>query len=96
MFQTKYPKMFNMVIDEIKHYFNSHNNINDIYELFIDIADNASLQYVLVSNSGSDILSIDDMEAYNILTSDNDWIKKLFTEVELKLKNNHETLDWKR
>ena len=96
MFQTKYPEMFNMVIDEIKPYFNSNNNINDIYELFIDIADNASLQYVLVSNSGNDILSIDDMEAYNILTSDNDWIKKLFIEVELKLKNNYETLDWTR
>ena len=96
MYQTKYPEMFNMVIDEIKPYFNSNNNINDIYELFIDIADNASLQYVLVSNSGNDILSIDDMEAYNILTSDNDWIKKLFIEVELKLKNNYETLDWTR
>ena len=96
MFQTKYPEMFNMVIDEIKPYFNSNNNINDIYELFIDIADNASLQHVLVSNSGNDILSIDDMEAYNILTSDTDWIKKLFIEVELKLKNNYETLDWPR
>ena len=96
MYQTKYPEMFNMVIDKIKPYFNSYNNINDIYELFIDIADNASLQYVLVSNSGNDILSIDDMEAYNILTSDNDWIKKLFIEVELKLKNNYETLDWTR
>ena len=96
MFQTKYPEMFNMIMDEIKPYFNSHNNINDIYDLFIDIADNASLQYVLVSNSGSDILSIDDMEAYNILISDKDWIKKLFIEVELKLKNNYETLDWTR
>ena len=96
MFQTKYPEMFNMVIDAIKPQFNSNNNINDIYELFIYIADNASLQYVLVSNSGNDILSIDDMEAYNILTSDNDWIKKLFIEVEHKLKNNYETLDWTR
>ena len=25
-----------------------------------------------------------------------DWIKKLFIEVELKLKNNYETLDWTR
>ena len=96
MFQTKYPEMFNMVIDEIKPYFNSNNNINDIYELFIDIADNASLQHVLVSNLGGDILTIYDMESYNILTSDKDWIKKLFIEVELKLKNNYETLDWTR
>lgn len=96
MFQTKYTEMFNMIIDEMKPYFNSHNNINDIYELFIDIADNASLQYVLVSNSGNDILSIDDMEAYNILTSDKDWIKKLFIEVEHKFKNNYEILDWTR
>ena len=96
MFQTKYPKMFNMVVNEIKPYFNSHNNINDIYELFKDIADNASLQHVLVSNLGGDILTIYDMESYNILTSDKDWIKKLFIEVELKLINNYETLDWKR
>lgn len=85
MFQTKYPEMFNIVFNEIKPYFNSHNDINDIYELFIDIADNASLKYVLVSSSGGDILTIYDMESYNILTSDKDWIKKLFIEVELKL-----------
>lgn len=69
--------MFNMVVNEIKPYFNSHNDINDIYEFFIDIADNASLQHVLVSNSGNDILTIHDMELYNILTSDKDWIKKI-------------------
>lgn len=85
MFQTKYPEMFNKVVDEIKPYFIPQNNIRDIYELFIDIADRASLQYVLVSKSGNDILTIDDMESYNILTSDKDWVKKLFQEVEIKL-----------
>lgn len=55
--------MFNEVVNEIKSYFNSHNDINDIYELFKDIADNASLQYVL---TGNDILTVDDMEASNI------------------------------
>ena len=48
--------MFNEAVNEIKPYFNSHNDINDIYELFKDIADNASLQYVLV---GNDILTVD-------------------------------------
>lgn len=85
MFQTKYPEMFNKVVNEIKPYFNSHNDINDIYKLFINIADNASLQYVLVSNYGGDILTIDDMELYNILTSDKDWMKKMFQEIKLKL-----------
>jgi hypothetical protein len=87
MFQTKYPEMFNKVVNEIKPYFIPQNNIRDIYELFIDIADKASLQYVLVSKSGNDILTIDDMEAYNILTSDKNWIKKLFLEVNLKFIN---------
>ena len=85
MFQIKYPEMFNKVVGEIKPYFNSHNNINDIYELFIDIADKASLQYVLGSKSNGDILTVNDIELYNILTSDRDWIKKLFKEVKLKL-----------
>jgi hypothetical protein len=85
MFQTKYPEMFNKVVNEIKPYFNSHNDINDIYKLFINIADNASLQYVLVSNYGGDILTIDDMESYNILISDKDWMKKMFQEIKLKL-----------
>lgn len=85
MFQTKYPEMFNKVVNEIKPYFIPQNDIKDIYKLFIDIADNASLQYVLVSNSGSDILTIDDMESYNILTSDKDWVRKMFQEVEFKL-----------
>ena len=67
MFQTKYPEMFNKVVGEIKPYFNSHNNINDIYELFIDIADKASLQYVLGSKSNGDILTVNDIELYNIL-----------------------------
>lgn len=62
-FQITYPEMFNEVVNEIKSYFNSHNDINDIYELFKDIADNASLQYVL---TGNDILTVDDMEASNI------------------------------
>ena len=84
MFQTKYPEMFNKVVNEIKPYFNSHNKINDIYDLFVDIADNASIQYVLRSNSNGDILTEYDMESYNILTSDGEWMKKLFKEVELK------------
>ena len=87
MFQTKYIEMFNNVVNVKKPYFNSHNYINDIYELFMVIADNASLQYVLVSNSSNDILTVDDMEAYNILTSDNDWMKKMFQEVENVCKN---------
>ena len=83
-FQTKYPEMFNEVVNEIKPYFNSHNNINDIYELFKDIADNASLQYIL---DGNNILTVNDMEEYNILTSDKDWMKKMFHEVENVCKN---------
>ena len=83
-FQTKYPEMFNEVVNEIKPYFNSHNNINDIYELFKDIADNASLQYIL---DGNNILTVNDMEEYNILTSDKDWMKKMFHEVETVCKN---------
>ena len=83
-FKIIYPEMFNEVVNEIKPYFNSCNNINDIYELFKDIADNASLQYVL---AGNDILTVDDMEEYNILTSDKDWMKKMFHEIEDVCKN---------
>lgn len=87
MFQTKYLEMFNRVVDEIKPYFIPQNSISDIYELFMVIADNASLQYVLVSNSSNDILTVDDMEVYNILTSDKDWVEKMFQEVEDVYKN---------
>ena len=47
MFSTKYPELFDYVVEEIKPYINDDNNKDDIYNLFIVIADKASLKYIL-------------------------------------------------
>ena len=47
MFSTKYPELFDYVVEEIKPYINDDNNKDDIYNLFIEIADKASLKYKL-------------------------------------------------
>lgn len=82
MFSTKYPEFFDYVVEEIKPYINDDNNKDDIYNLFIDIADKASLKYILPNK---ELLTISDtasdMEEYFRLTSDNNWIEKLFNEV---------------
>jgi hypothetical protein len=78
MFSTKYPELFDYVVEEIKPYINDDNNKDDIYNLFIDIADKASLKYILPNK---ELLTVSDMEEYFILSDTNNWIKKLFNEV---------------
>lgn len=78
MFSTKYPELFNYIVEEIKPYINDDNNKDDIYNLFIGIADKASLKYILPNK---ELLTVSDMEEYLRLTSDYNWIEKLFSEV---------------
>lgn len=82
MFKTKYPELFDYVVEEIKPYINDDNNKDDIYDLFIEIADKASLKYILPNK---ELLTVSDMEEYIRLTEDNNWIKKLFNEVYDKI-----------
>ena len=78
MFSTKYPEFFDYVVEEIKPYIKDGNNKDDIYNLFIDIADKASLKYILPNK---ELLTVSDMEEYLILSDTHNWIKKLFNEV---------------
>lgn len=78
MFKTKYPDLFDYVVEEIKPYINDDNNKDDIYNLFISIADKASLKYILPNKK---LLAVSDMEEYLRLSDTNNWIKKLFNEV---------------
>lgn len=78
MFSTKYPELFDYVVEEIKPYINVDNNKDDIYNLFIGIADKASLKYILPNK---ELLTVSDMEEYLRLSDTNNWIKKLFNEV---------------
>ena len=78
MFKTKYPDLFDYVVEEIKPYINDDNNKDDIYNLFIDIADKASLKYILPNK---ELLTVSDMEEYFRLSDTNNWIEKLFNEV---------------
>lgn len=82
MFSTKYPELFDYVVEEIKPYINDNNNKDDIYNLFIDIADKASLKYILPNK---ELLTVSDMEEYLRLSDTNNWIKKLFNEVYEKI-----------
>lgn len=82
MFSTKYPDLFDYVVEEIKPYINDNNNKDDIYNLFIDIADKASLKYILPNK---ELLTVSDMEEYLRLSDTNNWIKKLFNEVYEKI-----------
>ena len=82
MFKTKYPELFDYVVEEIKPYINDDNNKDDIYNLFIDIADKASLKYILPNK---ELLTVSDMEEYLRLSDTNNWIKKLFNEVYEKI-----------
>jgi hypothetical protein len=78
MFKTKYPDIFDYVVEERKPYINDDNNKDDIYNLFIDITDKASLKYILPNK---ELLTVSDMEEYFRLTSDKKWVEKLFNEV---------------
>ena len=82
MFSTKYPELFDYVVEEIKPYINDDNNKDDIYNLFIDIADKGSLKYILPNK---ELLTVSDMEEYLRLSDTNNWIKKLFNEVYEKI-----------
>ena len=82
MFSTKYPELFDYVVEEIKPYIKDGNNKDDIYNLFIGIADKASLKYILPNK---ELLTVSDMEEYFRLTSDTNWIEKLFNEVYEKI-----------
>lgn len=82
MFSTKYPELFDYVVEEIKPYINDNNNIDDIYNLFIGIADKASLKYILPNK---ELLTVSDMEEYLRLSDTNNWIEKLFNEVYEKI-----------
>lgn len=82
MFIAKYPDLFDYVVEEIKPYINDDNNKDDIYNLFIDIADKASLKYILPNK---ELLTVSDMEEHIRLTEDKNWIKKLFNEVYEKI-----------
>ena len=82
MFKTKYPEFFDYVVEEIKPYINDDNNKDDIYNLFIDIADKASLKYILPNK---ELLTVSDMEEYLRLSDTNNWVKKLFNEVYEKI-----------
>ena len=78
MFSTKYPELFDYVVEEIKPYINDDNNKDDIYNLFIDVADKGSLKYILPNK---ELLTVSDMEEYLRLSDTHNWIKKLFNEV---------------
>lgn len=78
MFSIKYPELFDYIVEEIKPYINDGNNKDDIYNLFIDIADKASLKYILPNK---ELLTVSDMEEYIRLTEDKNWIEKLFNEI---------------
>lgn len=82
MFSTKYPDLFDYVVEEIKPYINDNNNKDDIYNLFIDVADKASLKYILPNK---ELLTVSDMEEYFRLSDTNNWIEKLFNEVYEKI-----------
>ena len=82
MFSTKYPELFDYVVEEIKPYINDNNNKDHIYNLFIDIADKASLKYILPNK---ELLTVSDMEEYLRLSDTNNWIEKLFNEVYEKI-----------
>lgn len=82
MFSTKYPELFDYVVEEIKPYINDDNNKDDIYNLFIDIADKASLKYILPNK---ELFTVSDMEEYLRLSDTNNWIEKLFNEVYEKI-----------
>lgn len=82
MFSTKYPEFFDYVVEEIKPYIKDGNSKDDIYNLFIDIADKASLKYILPNK---ELLTVSDMEEYLRLSDTNNWIKKLFNEVYEKI-----------
>lgn len=82
MFSTKYPDLFDYVVEEIKPYINDDNNKDDIYNLFIDVADKASLKYILPNK---ELLTVSDMEEYLRLSDTNNWIEKLFNEVYEKI-----------
>lgn len=82
MFSTKYPEFFDYVVEEIKPYINDDNNKDDIYNLFIDVADKASLKYILPNK---ELLTVSDMEEYLRLSDTNNWIEKLFNEVYKKI-----------
>ena len=82
MFSTKYPELFDYVVEEIKPYMNDDNNKDDIYNLFIGIADKASLKYILPNK---ELLTVSDMEEYLRLSDTNNWIEKLFNEVYEKI-----------
>ena len=82
MFSTKYPELFDYVVEEIKPYINDDNNKDDIYNLFIGIADKASLKYILPNK---ELLTVSDMEEYLRLSDTNNWIEKLFNEVYEKI-----------
>lgn len=82
MFSTKYPEFFDYVVEEIKPYINDDNNKDDIYNLFIGIADKASLKYILPNK---ELLTVSDMEEYLRLSDTNNWIKKLLNEVYEKI-----------
>ena len=82
MFSTKYPELFDYVVEEIKPYINDNNNKDDIYNLFIDIADKASLKYILPNK---ELLTVSDMEEYLRLSDTHNWIEKLFNEVYEKI-----------
>ena len=82
MFSTKYPEFFDYVVEEIKPYINDDNNKDDIYNLFIDVADKGSLKYILPNK---ELLTVSDMEEYLRLSDTNNWVKKLFNEVYEKI-----------
>ena len=58
------------------------NNKDDIYNLFIGIADKASLKYILPNK---ELLTVSDMEEYLRLSDTNNWIEKLFNEIYEKI-----------
>ena len=82
MFKTKYPEFFDYVVEEIKPYINDDNNKDDIYNLFIDVADKGSLKYILPNK---ELLTVSDMEEYFRLSDTHNWIEKLFNEVYEKI-----------
>ena len=82
MFKTKYPEFFDYVVEEIKPYINDDNNKDDIYNLFIDVADKGSLKYILPNK---ELLTVSDMEEYFRLSDTHNWVKKLFNEVYEKI-----------
>jgi hypothetical protein len=81
IFEEQYPTLFKKLCEHIKPYVNARNTKEDIYDVFKLIADTCSLDEVLVSKNGNDILDISDMEDYFKLTSRENWIFDLFEEV---------------